>query len=165
MEKIIIAAVSANNVIGKDGKLPWKSKVDLQHFREMTFGYPIIMGRKTFESIGKILDGRLNIVLSMGKIFDEHKDNLLIFKSFDDAIAFCEEKKFEKIFFIGGESIFNKAMKIVDRIILTKFNFIVDGDKLFPEIDAKIWKLENVKKLEDFKILFFTRKNNVRTKN
>ncbi|MBN1638677.1 MAG: dihydrofolate reductase [Ignavibacteriales bacterium] len=158
MEKIIIAAVSANGVIGQDGKLPWKSKFDLQHFRKTTIGFPVIMGRKTFESIGKILDSRLNIVLSKKIFLDSKKENLLVFKSFKNAIEFCNTKNFEKVFFIGGERIFDRAMKIADRIILTKFNLIVQGDKFFPEINDKIWKLEDKKKLKGFMVLYYTRK-------
>ncbi|MBN2571503.1 MAG: dihydrofolate reductase [Ignavibacteriales bacterium] len=160
MEKIIIAAISENNVIGKDGKLPWQSKKELKHFREQTFGYPIIMGRKTYEGIGKELDGRLNIVISKNKKLNTKKESIIIFNNFEKAVDYCEKENFEKIYFIGGESIFREAIKIADKIILSKFYYSVEGDKLFPEIDQNIWKLGNkIMNNEEFTVNYYIRKN------
>ncbi|MFA3783206.1 dihydrofolate reductase [Melioribacteraceae bacterium 4301-Me] len=155
MEKIIIAAASINNVIGKENKIPWDSKEELLHFKQTTMGYPIIMGRKTFEVIGKPLKGRTNIVITRREFID---NNVIVFNEIAKALDFCESKKFEKVFIIGGSHIFNQMINDVDRIILSRMKFISNGDKFFPEIDMNIWKLVDFCDYNDFTVFTYVKK-------
>ena len=91
MKIILIAAVAKNNVIGRStGEMPWHSKEDFQHFKQTTFGFPIIMGRKSFESLGKPLKGRLNIVLTKNSKLKEKFEEIMIFNSLEQAYEYCE---------------------------------------------------------------------------
>lgn len=157
-EKIIIAAVSKNGVIGKNGKIPWFSETELTHFKNLTMGFPIIMGRKTYESIGKVLPGRLNIVLTRKDELKSKNGNVKSFNNLEDAVYFCEMEKFEKLFIIGGGEIYQEAMNIVDRIILSEMDLFADGDVYFPGI-SKDWQLESKVKKEGFTIKNYTRVN------
>lgn len=156
MKKIIIAAVSENFVIGKNGTIPWHNKEELTHFRKTTIGFPVIMGRKTWQSIGKPLEDRINIVITHN--VQEYPD-ILAFDSLSNAINYCEEK-FDKVFIIGGESIFKQSISFADEIILSKMKFIVDGDVYFPEIELNKWKLNSVKEFTDFTVHHYIRITN-----
>ena len=139
----IIAAASLNNVIGKDGAIPWHLPNDLKHFKEITLNHPVIMGRITFESIldslGKPLPGRRNIILSRSKTFSEYEDV--------EVISSLEEiDKENEIFIIGGERIYSQTINLADRIYLTRVEEHIDGDTYFPEIDMSIWKLTSEEK-------------------
>ncbi len=158
MKKTIIVAVSENNVIGKDGKIPWHSKAELRHFKETTMGYPIIMGRKTFESIGKVLPGRLNIVLSRNKFPEKEVEGLKFFSSLEDALEFCESEGYQKAFIIGGESVYRKALPITDEIVMTRMKLNINGDTFFPPIDFNDWILKSKKEQEEFDIEVYERK-------
>lgn len=158
LEKIIIAAVSENFVIGKDGRIPWHSNEELRHFRETTLGFPIIMGRKTWESIGKPLDERINIVLTRNKFYKSQFPQIYIFDSLQNALSYCEEKNFSKVFIIGGESIFYQSIAIADSIILSKMKMIVDGDVFFPKIEPNLWELISSKDYTDFAVHHYIRK-------
>ena len=156
MKKIIIAAVSENFVIGKNGTIPWHNKEESTHFRKTTIGFPVIMGRKTWQSIGKPLEDRINIVITHN--VQEYPD-ILAFDSLSNAINYCEEK-FDKVFIIGGESIFKQSISFADEIILSKMKFIVDGDVYFPEIELNKWKLNSVKEFTDFTVHHYIRITN-----
>jgi len=156
MKKIIIAAVSENFVIGKNGTIPWHNKEEITHFRKTTIGFPVIMGRKTWQSIGKPLEDRINIVITHN--VQEYPD-ILAFDSLSNAINYCEEK-FDKVFIIGGESIFKQSISFADEIILSKMKFIVDGDVYFPEIELNKWKLNSVKEFTDFTVHHYIRITN-----
>ncbi len=158
MKKIIIVAVSENNVIGSNGKIPWHSKAELKHFKNTTMGNPIIMGRKTFESIGKVLPGRLNIVLTKTPERFEESENLKFFSDLNDALNFCSEQNAEKVFIIGGESVYKEAMKAADEIILTRMKITVEGDTFFPKVDSNFWRLSKTEKGEEFNIEYYERK-------
>ncbi len=161
MKKIVIAAVAKNNVIGRsNGEMPWHIKEEFQHFKNTTFGYPIIMGRKTFESLGEPLKGRLNIVLSRKDDFSLPFENTKIFKSLSDAVNFCAENNYEKIFLIGGGQIFPKAIEIADELIISRLNFDAEGDIRFPEIDLNVWKAVQTVEHELFTIFYYNRINN-----
>ena len=157
MKKIIIVAAANNNVIGKNGKIPWHSKEDLKHFKNTTMGFPIIMGRKTFESIGKPLKGRLNIVITRNKEFKVDFGDVLIFNKLDDAFKKCEAEEYKKVFIIGGGEIYNEALKNADEIIFTKMNLQVDGDTFFPQVNLENWKLFSEERFHEFDILRYTR--------
>ncbi len=153
MKKIIIAAVSENGVIGKDGNLPWKIPEELKFFKEQTYGSPVLTGRKTFETIGKVLEGRLNVVISKTKKFSG--GNLISFNDIQSAFDYLEKNKFEKVFIIGGETVFRQTIEECDGIILSKIKGDYDGDKFFPM--EKLKNLEPVKKVsyEKFEVYYY----------
>lgn len=133
-----IVAVAENNVIGREGGMPWYLPAELAHFKEVTMGHPIIMGRKTHESIGRTLPGRYNIVITHDKNYKAAEGNEVV-GSLDDALQ--EAKRAEggnEIFIIGGEQIYKQAMPLLQRIYLTKVHAKVDGDKFF-EYDKNQW--------------------------
>jgi dihydrofolate reductase len=142
-EIIIIAAVSENNVIGKDNAIPWRISEDFRHFKSLTMGHPCIMGRKTFESLPlnfRPLPGRENIILSSNGNY--HQEGAKTFGSIDEAIEYCRKKNEEKAFIIGGASVYNAAMKLADVLEITKVHKSFEGDALFPEISPDEWKIE-----------------------
>jgi dihydrofolate reductase len=157
LKKFIIAAISKNGIIGKEGKIPWHSKEEFKHFKNITMNYPIIMGRKTFESIGKPLPGRLNIVISRRKDLKYSFDNIKIFSGLSEAYNFCNSEKYEKIFIIGGGEIYKQAINEVDNMIITVMNLNVEGDTYFPEIDKKIWKIDSVEYFDEFEVHWYSR--------
>lgn len=158
MKKIIIAAVSENNVIGKEDKIPWHSKEELGHFKNITTGFPVIMGRKTWESLSKPLKERLNIILSRKtKIVDSHK-NVLVCNSVEEAMRICEQKKYSIVFFIGGAQIYEQVISIVDEIIISKMKDKYDGDVFFPQINTTIWQLKSSENFTDFIVHTYIRK-------
>lgn len=155
MEKIIIAAVAKNNVIGNKGQIPWHSKAELQHFKKTTLGHPIIMGRITYESIGKPLPGRLNIVISSNDKLDL-PDGVLRFSNLTEAYNYCKAE--EKVFIIGGGRIYKEAINNVDKLIITVMNLEVEGDTFFPKISDSIWIVSDETKSEEFSIITYIKK-------
>jgi dihydrofolate reductase len=158
LRKIIIAAVSKNNVIGNHGKTPWYSKEEITHFKKTTSGFPVIMGKKTWESIGKPLPDRTNIILTHNKDYKPGSENVVICDSVGCAIDFCNEKKFEKIFIIGGGQVFKAAINKADELIISEMNFEAEGDVYFPVIDKNIWNEISGKKFTDFTVHYYIRK-------
>jgi dihydrofolate reductase len=130
----LIAAVSKNGVIGVDNKLPWYIPQDLKRFKELTTNNVVIMGRKTYESIGKPLPNRLNIVVSRNK--DLEIDGCLVVDSISKAIKKAGSDK--EIFIIGGGEIYRKSIKFADEIYLTRIDTIHEGDTTFPEL-SEFW--------------------------
>lgn len=128
--------MARNNVIGKDNKLIWHLPEDLKFFKNLTIGHAIIMGRKTFESIGKPLPGRKSIVISRNK--NLNINDCIITNSLSEAILAA--KNDTEIFIIGGGEIFNQAMSIANKIYLTQIHSAFEGDTFFPEIDPQQWK-------------------------
>lgn len=160
MKKIIIVAVSENNVIGRtNGTMPWHSKEDFKHFKDTTFGYPVIMGRKTFESLGKPLKGRLNIILTRGNENNYEYDNVLVLRGLRDAYSYCENHNYEKVFVIGGGQIYKQAIESVDEMIISFMKFKAEGDVFFPPIDDKIWDVKKRDDRADFEIVTYKRRN------
>ncbi|MEE6075587.1 type 3 dihydrofolate reductase [Avibacterium paragallinarum] len=133
----LIVAMTKNNVIGKDNQMPWHLPADLAWFRQNTQGKPVIMGRKTFESIGRPLPKRTNIVLSRSPF--QHEG--VIWKSdFESAVDFV--KDFPEIMLIGGGELFKQYLPIADKLYLTEIQAEIDGDTFFPQIDWAEWKIE-----------------------
>jgi len=126
----LIAAMTENRVIGKDNRLPWHLPSDLRHFREITLGHPVIMGRKTFESIGRPLPGRRNIVVTTKRGY--RQKNCIIVPDLAGAFGACEGA--DEVFVLGGAKLFRDTIKIADRIYLTVAKAQVPGDALFPEV-------------------------------
>jgi dihydrofolate reductase len=131
----LIAAMSKNRVIGINNTLPWHLPADLQHFKQLTLGHPIIMGRKTFESIGHALPGRTNLIISRSKY--PAPANCTVVNSIEAAIDFC--KVLDELFFIGGAQIYEQAIQLADCLYLTEIDTEITGDAHFPEIDSAHW--------------------------
>lgn len=137
--KSIIVAADENNAIGKDNNLLCYLPNDLKYFKSVTQGYPVIMGRKTFESLPKgALPNRRNIVITRNKGL--HFDSCEMVSSIEEAIELCKDEPM--IFFIGGGTIYREAMKIADKLYLTRIHHVFEGaDTFFPEINPEEWVL------------------------
>jgi dihydrofolate reductase len=133
-----IAAMGKNRVIGKNNQLPWHLPADLQHFKQLTIGHPIIMGRKTFESIGKALPHRTNIIMSTNPHF--HAANCLTATSIEEVMRLNEVSTSAEIFIIGGEHIFQLWLPYINRVYLTEVDCEISGDAFFPELDKNEWR-------------------------
>jgi len=133
----IIAAIDKNNSLGKDNQLLWHLPKDLKHFKTLTEGHPVIMGRKTYESIGKALPNRTNIVVSRKENWFE--EGILIVSTLKEAIKFAKKIN-EDIFIIGGGEIYKQTMEIADRLEITQVDAEVDADTFFPKISPKFWR-------------------------
>lgn len=131
-----VVAYSRNRVIGKDNTLPWHLPADLQHFKKNTLGQPIVMGRKTWQSLGRPLPGRRNVVVSRDPGFQA--TGAEVFNSLEQAIAACGNEPVVCI--IGGAQIFTDALPIMHEIIATEVHADVDGDVFFPELPAGKWR-------------------------
>ncbi|MHC1736942.1 MAG: dihydrofolate reductase [Ignavibacteriaceae bacterium] len=157
MKLIIIAAIAKNGVIGANGSIPWHSKEDFKHFKETTLGFPVLMGLKTYESLGRPLPGRLNIVLSNLLTVPSEGENPIYFGEMEYALQFCKDKAFEKVFIIGGGSIYKQTIEFADEMVLSFMDLLVEGDVHFPEIDEMVWvKVKDVDKGE-FIVKYFER--------
>ncbi len=161
MKLSLIAAVSLNGVIGRDQKLPWNLPEDLKRFKEITYGAPVIMGRKTYESIGRLLPGRKNIIIT-------RKTDLIIpgawlASSLENAIK--EVENVPEVFILGGGEIYRLALPLADRLYLTEIDVKIEGDTYFPEWSRAEFKetkreeraAEPEKKRPSFRFLIFDR--------
>ena len=140
----IIVAKAKNNVIGKDNKLIWHLSEDLKRFKKLTTGHTIIMGRKTFESLGKILPNRKHVILCNDKQLNIDDENVEII----DDINLLEkyEKSEEENFVIGGATIYKLLMPKAKKMYITQIDKDFEGDVFFPEIDLKEWNIQNIEK-------------------
>jgi dihydrofolate reductase len=137
----LVVAHTQNRVIGRDGDMPWRLSNDLKHFKKLTVGHSILMGRKTFESIGRPLPGRQSIVLTRSTSF-EHA-GITVAHSWDEAVQRamqCEDYDTSELFVVGGAQIYEMALPHVHRIHSTEIHTQLDGDTLFPIIDINHWK-------------------------
>ncbi len=138
----IIVAAGENQVIGADNDLPWRISSDLRRFRILTMGKPIVMGRKTFLSLGRPLDGRDNIVITRDKGFEQ--EGVFIAYSIEEALQLGEVKAIdrgvEEVMIIGGAEIYNAALPIASRIYYTLVHTAPDGDTYFPKLDESEWQ-------------------------
>ncbi len=132
----LIAALAQNGVIGIENRLPWRLPEDLAHFKALTLGHPILMGRKTFESLGRPLPGRRNIVITRNP--DYQSSGCEIAVSIPAAIDLCEQA--EEIFFIGGAELYKQVLSQVDRLYLTEVQIEAQGDAWFPEFDRNAFR-------------------------
>jgi dihydrofolate reductase len=131
----IVVAISANNAIGKNNQLLWHLPADLKHFKEITSGHTIIMGRKTYDSIGRPLPNRRNIVIT--RKTDLQIENVEIVNSLQQAISLCEKE--EEVFIIGGAEIYKSSISLVNRIYLTTIHQEYEADVFFPELKTEEW--------------------------
>ncbi|MDR1130018.1 MAG: dihydrofolate reductase [Prevotellaceae bacterium] len=132
----IIVAIDENNAIGKNNRLPWHITEDLKYFKSVTEGHPVIMGRKTFESVGRALPGRTNIVISRNPQFAA--EGCTVVRSLDEAVSVAARID-EMQFVIGGDSIYREAIRIADTIYLTLVHNKYEADTFFPEIPESEW--------------------------
>ena len=139
MQKNIIVAISDNNAIGKNNELLWHISEDLRFFRRTTLGWPVIMGRKTFESIGRALPGRVNVVISRSFTTGEDVE---VVGSLEEAFATAESTNLEKCFVMGGGQIYAQALEQADRLVVTHVHTVIeDADTFFPPIDPEVWEV------------------------
>lgn len=150
--------MSQNRVIGKDGDMPWNIKEEFQHFKNTTMGHTMIMGRKSFEALGKPLKGREHLVITRNKNLSYPFDEVKVFNSLNDSYKYCEEKNLAKVFIIGGGEVFKESIDSMDEIILSILNFETEGDTFFPEINFDVWKEVSRDKREQFDIVTYVRK-------
>ncbi|WP_113661667.1 dihydrofolate reductase [Pedobacter nanyangensis] len=147
----IVVAVSENNAIGKDNQLLWHLPADLKHFKNITTGHTIIMGRKTYDSIGKPLPNRRNIIITRQK--NLHIEGVEVVNSLDEALALSKDQ--EEVFIIGGAEIYKQALAVSHRIYLTRVHQEFEADAFFPELENETWKeVEKVDHLPDEKNKF-----------
>lgn len=138
----IIVAMANNHAIGKDNKLLWHLPEDLKYFKRITMGKPMIMGRKTFESIGRPLPGRLNIVVTRQQ--DWQHEGVRVVHSIEQAMKLAESQAIidgiNEVMMIGGAELYKAAIETADKLYLTRVDVEIEGDAFFPEIDPAVWK-------------------------
>jgi len=132
----LVAAVAANGVIGANGKLPWHLPEDLKHFKTLTFGHPVVMGRKTWESLGTALPGRENIVVTRAPGYEA--PGASVASSLDGALALCTGEP--TVFVIGGGELYAEALSVADGLMLTEIQRDYAGDARFPAYDRAAWR-------------------------
>lgn len=163
-----IVACSKNNAIGRENQIPWYLPADLKYFKKITTGHIIIMGRKTYESIGRALPKRINIVISRNKDF-KVEDGVLLFSSFLDAVDYALKLTEREIFVIGGGEVYRQALSVSHKIYYTEVDTeITDATVFFPELVDSEWKLLSEEKYEkdennpfDYNFKVFVRTNPV----
>lgn len=136
MRVSLIAAVAENGVIGRDNALPWRLPADLKHFRRLTTGHPVITGRRNYESIGRPLPERTNIVVTHRR--DYRASGCVVVHSLDEAFAAAHGSP--EVFVMGGAEIYAQTIDRAERIYLTRVHADVPGDTLFPTVDWRIWR-------------------------
>ena len=134
----MIAALSRNRVIGRNNSLPWHLPEDLKHFKRVTMGKPLLMGRKTFESIGRALPGRTNIVLTRQPAFAA--PGIVVVTDPQQALQLAQAETAEELMVIGGEEIYRLMLPMSSRLYLTEVDVQVEGDAYFPEFDPAQWR-------------------------
>ena len=131
----LIAAVAENGVIGVNNTLPWHLPEDLKRFRALTTGHHIIMGRKTYESLNRLLPGRITVIVTRNP--DYRVEGALIADSLEQAIAQCDQD--DEAFLIGGAELYEEGMKLADKLYLTEIHATFAGDAYFPIVDLNVW--------------------------
>lgn len=134
----LIVAISENYVIGREGQLPWHLSADLKRFKKLTMGHHIVMGRKTYDSIGRQLPGRTSVVLT--RQTDWSVEGVLTATGLETALELAGDD--EEVFIIGGSQIYQLALPLVERLYVTRVQASVSGDTYFPEITSEQWQLE-----------------------
>ena len=137
MKITIIVAKSKNNAIGKDNALLWRLSADLKNFKRLTSGHSIIMGRKTYDSIGRALPNRTNIIITRNKNFEA--EDCLIKHSLEAALEFAENNGENEVFIIGGAEIYTQSLNKAQKIYLTQVEVEIEGDSFFPVFDEQKW--------------------------
>lgn len=136
MKLSLIVAMAANRTIGLNNQMPWHLSADLKKFKQITMGQPIIMGRKTFESIGRPLPGRQNIIISRNPNYQQ--SGCSVFNDLDSALQSCTGH--DEVFVIGGATLYEATVACADRLYITEIQKTFDGDTWFPEINPEQWQ-------------------------
>ena len=136
MRIAFVVAYSRGRVIGRDNALPWRMPADTRRMRQLTMGKPLIMGRRTYDSIGRPLEGRISIVLTRDASF--HPDGVLVARGPDEALGLAGDA--EEVIVFGGTEIFRQFLPRADRLYLTEIDADIPGDRTFPEIDPREWR-------------------------
>src|SRR5690606_8355508 len=140
----LIVAAAENNAIGKGNRMPWHLPNDFKYFKEKTLNHSVVMGRKTFESIGKPLPERRNIVMT--KNTNYLHEEVDVANNIDELLLYCRDER--EIFIIGGAEIYKQTLPLAHKVLLTRVHTTVDGDAFFPELPANEWKLISAEKHE-----------------
>ena len=140
----LVVAASTNNVIGRNGELPWHIGEDLRHFKAVTMGHPIVMGRRTFESIGRALPGRLNIVVTRNPHYVA--EGCTVVDSPAAALRAADEA--EEVMIIGGSEIYRLFLPMAERVYLTRVEAKIDGDATFPALESNTWRIVDEQRFE-----------------
>ncbi len=135
----IIAAIAKNNALGKDNQLPWHLPNDLKRFRNITEGHTVIMGRKTFQSLPRILPMRKHIILTRNPLFKVEQDEVVVVHSLEEMLNTIDMQK--QNFIIGGAQIYSQLLPIAEKLYLTLIDVEVEADAFFPEITSNQWKV------------------------
>ena len=154
MKITLVAAIASNNVIGKENSLPWSIPEDLKRFKQMTSGHTILMGRKTFDSIGRPLPNRQNIVMTKDKNFEQ--EGIKVINDFDEALELIKESN-EDVFVIGGSKIYELFEPVANSLAITRILKDFEGDAFFPDINWDLWQIEKEEN-------FFDEKSNIECK-
>lgn len=156
MTALIVAYSKNNRVIGKNGKIPWKIPGEIERFKRLTTNNIVIMGRKTFEEIKNPLPNRINIVISKTKNFSA--ENLFTFRTFEEAFEYSKTFSEKNIFFAGGQSIYEKAIHLCQKLFITEIFEQFDGDTYFPEIQTEKYSITSELITDKFEYLTFSQK-------
>lgn len=140
MKISLIAALATNNVIGRENDLVWRLPDDFKRFKQITSGHFILMGRKTFESLGKPLPHRTHLVITRNKAYQVPEGHH-VFESVAQALTFCQKMEVNQLYVIGGGEIYRQTLPIADELILTEVDATPEGDTYFPEFDKENWKV------------------------
>jgi dihydrofolate reductase len=143
MKLSLLVAIAENGIIGREGELPWHIAADLRRFKRLTMGHAILMGRKTWESIGRSLPGRTSIIITNQMNYDPGDGRTLVARSLDEAVELAKQADCEQdhLFIIGGAAIYRDALPRADRLYLTRVHANVEGDVSFPPVDWSQWEL------------------------
>ena len=147
MKLSLLAALASNNVIGRDNQVPWRLSTDLKRLKAMTMGHHVIMGRKTFESVGRPLPGRTNVIITRQEGYAPV--GVVVVHSLEDAIHLAVQAGEDEAFVLGGAEIYAQALHRADRMYLTRVHAEVEGDTYFPDFDdVAEWKLSDAEHFE-----------------
>jgi len=159
-----LVARSRNNIIGNNNDLPWSLKDDLAHFKSYTLNKPILMGRKTYESIGRPLPNRTSIVITSKKL--DAKDGLVSLDSIESALSLAKEIYSDEIIIIGGGEIFQATIELANKLVISEVDCKIEGEIFYPEINLETWNKEVISEYQkneandyDFKIIAYERRN------
>lgn len=159
-----LVARSRNNIIGNNNNLPWSLKDDLAHFKSYTLNKPILMGRKTYESIGRPLPNRTSIVITSKKL--DAKDDLVSLDSIESALSLAKEIYSDEIIIIGGGEIFQATIELANKLVISEVDCKIEGEIFYPEINLETWNKKVISEYQknevndyDFKIIAYERRN------
>ena len=156
MQILIISAIAKNRVIGKNNDLPWHYPEDFKRFKTLTSGHAVVMGRKTYESLGRPLPKRINIVLSRNK--DLKIEGCQTAQSLEQAKEICKQNNEQQMWIIGGSTVYKEGLKIADTLELTELYKAFDGDTFFPEFDKNDWQETNREKHEEYDFVTYKKR-------